>query len=532
MYKMLLVDDESRQLKALANIVRALRPEYEVYEALNGRLALDFIDKNPVDIVITDIRMPEMDGLQLVETLYQNKNRAKVILLTGYGEFEYAQRAIRLGIFDYIVKPFGKSGLEKLLLKIDQALEQEYSEFKIRENLTRKLDESQPVYQTHLLNKWVRGQLNQGESDEWERNLNMKGPGILLIAEFNISEQTKPSKERSMRQMHAELISLSKIPGQVVSFDLEGQVNAIAFIFSCKDPRLLRPKEMRVLMENWISNCKAEYGIKITVGVGPAWNEMNASGKRCYELALSALQRKFFLGSGQAILFEEIPKEALRQNPLIGQEEKLLAAMKRADEEAVNGRINTLFEQIPALFQLSSAEIKEDVLRLIVFQLKSVEHLIAEEEYSLWLREIRSQLVSCEDYKELRYWTKKMLMKIIDLYQTAAKDKNGIIVEKCENYIQEHYSEELSLESIAQMYHFNTSYFSSLFKSRTGKSLTDYIIKVRMEHAKHLLMNSGFKISEIACKVGYKDSAYFIRLFKRELGVSPNKFRHLTGKET
>ncbi len=532
MYKMLLVDDESRQLKALANIVRALRPEYEVHEALNGRLALDFIQDNPMDVIITDIRMPEMDGLQLVEALYENKNRAKVILLTGYGEFEYAQKAIRLGIFDYIVKPFGKSGLEQLLLKIDHALEDEYAEIKRKEEMARKLDESLPVYQTHLLNKWIHGQLNEAESVELEKAVGTEESGILLITELGKSKPMEASIERIMHQMNIELKSLIKSRGHVISFILDGQESTVAFVVSSKETRLFRPKELLVILENWIGNCKAEYGMKITVGVGSAWTEMMVSGKSCYEHALSALQRKFFLGSGQVIFFEEMTMDTSKLNPLIGQEEELLAAMKKGDEDAMNGRINTLFEHIPSLTHLNPAEIKEDISRLIVFQLKAANHLISEEEYHMRLREMRSQLASCEDYKELRYWTKKMLLKMIDLYQTAGKDKNRIIVEKCMTYIQEHFAEELSLEFIAQMYHFNTSYFSSLFKNHTGKSLSDYVIKVRMDNAKRLLSNSDDKISDIAVKIGYKDSAYFIRLFKRELGVSPNKFRHLTGKES
>ncbi|MDQ0886747.1 two-component system response regulator YesN [Paenibacillus sp. V4I9] len=532
MYKMLLVDDESRQLKALANIVRALRPEYKVYEALNGRLALDFIQDNPMDVIMTDIRMPEMDGLQLVEALYENKNRAKVILLTGYGEFEYAQKAIRFGIFDYIVKPFGKSGLEKLLLKIDQVLELEYSENKRREDMARKLDESLPVYQTHLLNKWIHGQLNEAESKELEKAVGTEGTGILLITELGTSNPIEASKERIMHQMNMELKSLLKSRGHVISFFLDGQESTVAFVVSSKEARLFRPKELLVILENWISNCKAEHGMKITVGVGAAWTEMMVSGKSCYEQALSALQRKFFLGSGQAIFFEEMTRETSKVNPLAGQEEELLAAIKKGDKDAMNNSINALFEPIPHLTHLNPAEIKEDVIRLIVFQLKAAKHFIGEEEYHMSLREIRIQLVSCEDYNELRYWTKKILLKMIDLYQTAGKDKNRIIVEKCMTYIQEHFAEELSLELIAQMYHFNTSYFSSLFKNHTGTSLSDYVIKVRMDNAKRLLTNSDHKISDIAVKIGYKDSAYFIRLFKRELGISPNKFRHLTGKES
>jgi two-component system response regulator YesN len=532
MYKMLLVDDESRQLKALANIVRALRPEYEVHEALNGRLALDFLQDNSMDVIITDIRMPEMDGLQLVEALYENKNRAKVILLTGYGEFEYAQKAIRLGIFDYIVKPFGKSDLEQLLVKIDQALEQEYSENKRREDMARKLNESLPVYQTHLLNKWIHGLLNEAESDELEKAVGTEGNGILLITELGRGIPIDEPKERIMHQMSFELKTLLKIRGHVISFILDGQESIMAFVVSSKEARLFRPKELLVILENWISNCKAEYGMKITVGVGSAWTEMMVSGKSCYEQALSALQRKFFLGSGQAIFFEEMTKDTSKLNPLIGQEEELLAAMKKGDRDAMNDNINAFFEPIPQFTHLNPAEIKEDVIRLIVFQLKAAKHFIGEEEYHMRLREIRSQLTSCEDYNELRYWTKKILLKMIDLYQTVGKDKNRIIIEKCMAFIQEHFAEELSLESIAQMYHFNTSYFSSLFKNHTGKSLSDYVIKVRMDNAKRLLTNSEYKISDIAVKIGYKDSAYFIRLFKRELGISPNKFRHLTGKES
>ncbi|NMA65689.1 MAG: response regulator [Clostridiaceae bacterium] len=125
MYKLLLVDDENGQLTALEYILNQLRPEYEVYTATDGQEALEVLASNKIDILFTDIRMPIVDGLQLVEKLFKRSMQLKAVIISGYDEFEYAQKAIRYGVKDYLVKPVSKSDLKNVLCKIENILEEE-----------------------------------------------------------------------------------------------------------------------------------------------------------------------------------------------------------------------------------------------------------------------------------------------------------------------------------------------------------------------------------------------------------------------
>ena len=141
----------------MSTIIQSLRPHYNMYTAQDGSEALALIAQIPIDVVMTDIRMPVMDGMELLTELTRQNYGGKLVLITGYGDFNYAQQAIRMGIFDYIVKPIGKSDLENLLDKLDQVLQTERLEASKLVELTRQINVSIPAYQQQLVLDWLQG---------------------------------------------------------------------------------------------------------------------------------------------------------------------------------------------------------------------------------------------------------------------------------------------------------------------------------------------------------------------------------------
>lgn len=522
MYNFLIVEDEPRQLRALTNIIRQLRPNYVVNQAVDGLQALEFINHHAVDVVITDIRMPEMDGMQLIEALYDKKHAAKIILCTGYGEFEYAQKAIKMGIFDYFVKPTGKSDIERLLVKVEKKLEEEQIKLKETEYLEKKLVDSFPIFMTYLLNKWVGGSLIEKERLELEQSLNITGPGIAFIAEFTDPDQwgTKPSFEGILKAYLNPM-------GQSVSFVKEGHRERWITIVTLSQLSKQGLKDLIACLNKLIIDINSENNVELTIGTSRITLNIFTDAKQAYEEALTSLERKFFYGLGKVIVYSEANDRHKSFN-LQDKEEELSAAIRKSDIETISLIINGLFQDIDTLIHIEPEQIKEELVRVTLNQSKVIKHLVAKPYYDQFISTLRLKLMRCKDYRELRHDAKNILFEIVDLLHTR-EDNNSLIIQQCQKYIETHYHEDISLDFLAQRFHFNASYFSNLFKSHAGISLSEYLVKVRMKKAHELLVATDYKISEIALKVGYKDAAYFIRMFKREMGLSPNKFRQVNG---
>jgi two-component system response regulator YesN len=531
MYKMLIVDDEPRQLRALSNIIRGLRPNYEIYETFDGKMALEVLDEYDADIIITDIRMPVMDGMQLIEELSARKHHAKVILLTGHGEFDYAQKAIKLGVFDYIVKPVGKSVLEQLLQKLDDSLEQQMNVQKEKETMEKKLDEFLSVYQVYVLNKWIHGQINHEEQSELEKIITKSGLGTIGIIEVKSNTSTKTICTSKISKALTDLIQI----GTFTCFVLDGDPTEIVFylniIPTIQKNTMLNLNLVLDRLNDWIAAAKMENEVNISIGMVALSNDVFQKANLYFNQAQSALNRKFFEGSGKVIVYEPVKYDKSICLDILEEETHLLAAMKKFDIGTVNETVNALFERVSTHVHLPSVYIKNDCVHLLIRLAQMIKHLVTEANFSTLVSRIRNELTSSEDYKMMRHKTKNMLQEIMNHYQDQEKNSKGMAAQLCQKYIEDNYTEDISLEFLSTKFHFNASYFSTLFKCHTGISLSDYVLKVRMQKARELLLHSNDNMTEVAQKVGYKEASYFIRMFKREWGISPHKFRHGLNKE-
>ncbi|WP_341278655.1 response regulator [Paenibacillus sp. FSL H8-0537] len=528
MHNVLLVDDEPRQLRAMATIIKSLRPHYALHTAADGEEALALINQFPIDVVMTDIRMPVMDGMELLKHLSTQNYQGKLVLITGYGDFNYAQQAIRLGIFDYIVKPIGKPDLEHLLDKLDQVLENEREENKKWTEITHKLEASINAYHHQLLLDWLQGNSDGSELREMLYPQIAEHKGLLLVMR-NKKQEAEQGKERINNQLLIERVRglFQQLSSLTIFIELDGKLVMLA---AHHNHAIQNNLSIHSALEAIINDLRSEYDLVCTLGCVELNEENWKKGKTCYDQAAKALDRSFILGIGQVIPYQDCD-DTKRSIDLFEQEQQFAAAIQKGNVEQLNKHINDLLEKVRDITYPKAMSIKEDGVRLIINRLKEAQHLASKDELSLLSDQFENKMMLCEDYRELRHAMKNAATSISELYRRTNEDKNHIVMQKCHMYIQEHFQEDISLEAIAQMFHFNASYFSTLFKSHTNMNLTDYIMSVRMDKAKQLLLHSKDKIADIAQKIGYKDVGYFIRVFKRENGISPKKFRSLTGKD-
>lgn len=428
MYSVLIVDDEPRHRRGLANMVAELRPDYSVFEAKNGKQALEMINTTNIEIVLTDIRMPIMDGLQFMENLGDRKSDIKVIIISGYNYFKYAQQALRLGAFDYMLKPVDVNKVTEVLELTERALQKERSEKYDRENTIKLLTKSMPVYLERRMNRWINGTLKNNEMEEVKDLFHLSSKKTIIVTEIKRSEfesiYTDSDALEEIRTNIEEYIAEALKPiGSSISFYLEDCPNRLISIVELYMDIVYKQEETKTLLMDFITRLETEYELHVLIGVGNLFAAIDGSERISYEAAVKAVESKFHLGFGR-VLFP--------------------------------------------------CEYMEDV--------------------SLNLEERKNT-------------------------------KNNDIIITCMKYIDEHYMEELSLDSISERYYFNPSYFSSIFKNYTGVNVSDYLMNVRLKKAKELLREPIIRVYEVAIQVGYKDAKYFNRIFKKKLGMTPEEYR-------
>ncbi|MCX7709988.1 MAG: response regulator [Clostridia bacterium] len=531
MYKLLVVDDEPRQVRALANIISQLRPGYEIQTACDGQEALEVLLNTPVDIVFTDIRMPNLDGLQLIERLYERGYTSKIVILSGYGEFEYAQKAIRFGVNDYLVKPISKTDLQDILSKVENALKDELEAKSREEELKKKLDNSLPVYLEHQLNKWVAGQVNKEEQVEIESIFPYKGYGLVLITVFR-KTQNWPQESNSEFLQYAKYLmkeSLDTLGHSISFFSRSDKCQMVTVLVSDRPLNHQSAENLRKIHQ-YIKTMKDKYNISATIGISEKTDNIFDGITDSFRSAQNSIDRRFYLGLEKVILDANGSANSnILPSGISLVENEISEAIRCKDKGRVSKITSGIFEKIKSKCDVRPRQLKEDLTYLLLNQANSVSNLLGSENYGALITEIKNKPLQCEEYSELWHFVNETLYKIIDITDDKSNDKNGILMDKCKKFIEESFMEDISLEIVAQKYFFNPSYFSNLFKSYVGIGFSEYLLKVRIQNAKQLLKDTGDSMADVAGKVGFRDPTYFNRVFKREVGISPLKYRQMNG---
>lgn len=536
MYKLLVVDDEPRQVRAMANIISQIRPDYEVFTAGDGQEALEFIINNPVDILFTDIRMPVMDGLQLVEELSRRDYHIKTVIISGYGEFEYAQKALRFGVADYIVKPLGRMDIDNMLAKLEQSIESEQEELKRKESLIKKLDSSFPVYFERLLNKWLNGNMSQNDLIEMESVFPFKGAGTVIITYISKLQYFtgKPEADAMTNILQYLKYSMKEIlntVGHSVSFFLEGEKEVMVTVLNTEKDFNLTARESLKRLNEFINSIKSEYGFDVAIGLGTKTDDIFNDIRNCFQQAREAVSYRFYTGLSKVIDYSSIlPYTKTRPINIQAFEKELDDAVNHSDTGRIFGTVSNIFASVTGQRYVDPKQFKDDLTHIVLNQAKKACNLMLEDDYGSFVEEIKNNLIQCEDYKEFRQSLNNTLSHIAEILNNKDSNKNLIIIQKCKNYIEEHYMKDISLEDAAQKFHFNPSYFSNLFKTYSSLGFSEFLTKVRIRKAQQLLRDSEDNVSDIARMVGYKDATYFSRIFKREVGISPDKYRRINSK--
>ncbi|MBB6636916.1 response regulator [Cohnella thailandensis] len=514
MYRAIIVDDEPRIRRGLTSLIPKLDPEWSVAgEAKNGMEALDLVRKEMPDLVITDIRMPKMNGLDLLSALKEYPVR--VVILSGYGYFEYAQTAVKFGAFDYLLKPVKPPEIKSLLQRVKER---------------RGADEAsaKPARDSLNYSKWWKDWLLEEEdARSYEDKLKSLLPAEaeelqLLAVEIDRYEELIGEDQWGDKQLVAFAVR-----NVIQELAAESRESELLPLFA-SGPRILyltvgkalNPDAARILIE------KVGKWVKISISIG-----LSGTTKDFRELpalfrqASEALRDKWIRGEGIASLYEDganIAREALGYP--VELDEAICRELRAGDpDKALEGLERFLLEvasvkQSYPIFQRFALQLLSSVYRIVY------ENRIDDAANKGIIRpqELFRREFSVEEY---RLFMTEWFVAIAEALEWRRKQRNNRTIEKAIEFIRGQYARDISLEEVAHQAGMSSSYFSTFFKQETGDNFVEYLTRLRIEKAKALMTDAELRLYEISRLVGYQDVKYFSRLFKRHVGATPAEYR-------
>lgn len=532
MYCVLIVDDEEHLVESLAETTDWSRMSVStVHKAYSGEQALDIMKSSQVDIVITDIKMPELTGIELIEIIHERWKKVKCILLTGYSDFNFAKQAIKFKATDYLLKPVETEELEASVTQIIAGLREEWGRIASYQQAVSAIKENLPLLKSNLLHDLLQGKKIDFPSLEEKM--------ALLEMPFSTGDSLA--------------LLLIRMEGTFVEYDyhtlslMEYAVGNIAaevfadqfWIWIGKDPHdyltmLVKPKykpdaqDKNTLLELKAGELQRSVQMylkgRISVLVS-SWfgfpDELTATYRNSIGTLrqLAGSEDELVITMNSLTFAESSIVERLYEPPL------LTVLLESARWDAFREKVSRVIDELETRWSDSYEHIMEaffvisGAFTYIVhkngwrfFELMGNDHRILD----------TSRMTTV---KALREWTYRALDKIIEESEKGRKDNRQMLIGKIQAFIQEHLYADLTSHMIAECVNLNPAYVSRVYKLETGESITEYIFRLKMEEAAYLLKYSDKKIYEISGELRYQNPQYFSKLFRRQYNMSPQEYR-------
>ncbi len=513
-YKVLVVEDEKEKARGIAYLIGKSNPECEpILLAFDGREGCRRAREEQPDIILTDIKMPVMDGLEMIGALRREGCTAEFVVLSGYAEFGYAKRAMELGVKDFITKPVDEKELSCVL----NGLCREIEEKRISRDSMDRMHEDMREY---AFREYLAG--NAGSRPKIGEYL--KQLGILdtcsrytcLVLEGENKEMFDP-KEGELRQekglVYALRVSDTQLAAVICAEHLEGE-------------------EKRAFA--WESLLKGEIRReRFGIGMGSTYGSYEDLPK-AYEEALIAVNYRILRGSGAVILFEELCGMENRAELLTRKEiENLRERIDRFDQEGFRVAVRGILRRVQEENRLSLRELQKLCLNIVLEGLRNIP--TAQLQMNEYFGRNLFTLKSIEKFKtmeQLENWILNMVGSANELMLQEKVSPKGDIIQEAKEYIRQNYNRNLTLQELAEKFYLNPYYFSQLFKKKAGVTYQNYLTGYRIDRAKKLLEETELHICEVCRLVGYSDVNHFNQLFERETGCKPSAYRRQKGVKT
>ncbi|WP_127583282.1 response regulator [Paenibacillus koleovorans] len=524
MFHLLIVEDIQYVCAGIKSDVEGFGlPFSTIRTAANGVEAVAILESHHIDIVITDIKMPKMDGLQLTEYLHHRFAAVRVVILSAYEDFGYAQRAIRFGVKGYLLKPLKSEALRDILAALIKerqlAIEEEQ----------RGGSDSSAVRQDQLLKYAIeRNPERTGsrpdplDGAEHAEPLNGYMRAVICRADAHGGDRPGFSLNEFILNAAKRYWSPHQVP---VVWHMDYVViglNGEACIYIHQIEPLLRSFVQFVTDQG----NQFGFGLKLMLSVGNLCSHIKQF-YASHNQAVYALSYRFFNRTSQIVFFQELNYKSYAEldEPAINQlVDRVVDGVLGGEKQRMLTYVHELFRAIERKGTFSTADIHTKCLEMLFhidIRLRQLERPPEALNKSVILNEIRQ----ISDFQELEMWFERTLLAVMEQRTGHPMTAMPDFVKKAIAYAIERYRDKISLEEVAGKLHMHPAYFSAQFKKATGTGFIDYVNMVRIEKSRELLAMPDYRVKEIAEQVGFNDYTYFCRVFKKLEGTSPLQYR-------
>ncbi|WP_239616229.1 response regulator [Cohnella mopanensis] len=520
MYKAVLVDDENYDLEGLRQLIPWNELGIEVVCSENRSLAaLSYIDQHPIDILVTDIKMPVLTGLELSRKALDRNPNLKTIFISGYQDFEYAKEALNLKADGYLLKPVDDDEIVELLRKVVTEIE-----------ATRKKDDEQSRFtesfafvKNDFLQHLLEGRINQDALPAFLARYPLDvpvGQAIAVVIELDDvlwKNKQAPDAGQSELQIAARTIT-EYIDNHRLGSWFAISPSQFAFVYSKE------PSQIEETLEELHAFVSDRTGFTLTSSYGEPV-EFPEGIARSYVQAKELIGNKMFIGKNRVIPPRlarlRIVKDAKDLNAIL---DEMFIGVANYELVKICDCMDDLFDNVRSFehpvkvysFSIHIASKLEAYLNTVN---ETYESLLG------WGFEHLDVIRQFETVEDIKSWLRKTLFEISERLFVKKQSKSRRLIEPIERFIQDHLAEEITLREIANKFSYSANHMGFLFKEQTGESFNEYLVRNRMEKARILLQVPTLKIYEVADHVGYKSLAYFSRLFKEHYGITPGDYR-------
>ncbi|MFD2117593.1 response regulator [Paenibacillus yanchengensis] len=521
MFKTIIVDDEAIIRQGIKQIIDWEQLGFTIVEeAANGSEALDKMQSQYFHLMITDITMPKMDGISLIKKAREKFEDLKIIVLSGYNDFQYVKEAMKYNVDNYLLKPVEQQELSATLDTIKQS---------ITTNIENQYmgSENTLILTNHLLNRLVKGNISMIEFRNRANFLQLSLPtapyylaliemeGLSIHYEAGLSNNDTTTFFACINVME-ELLSSKKMQ----SIIFEDEMHRLACLFHCHSSEVAA-----ALVNDILHSVQIYVKEKVTIALSEQFHSINTMQQH-YVSTNKLLDYRFFTGSNVVITAQSIPTSTditINEDLLLANYERVI---RSCHKQQATEMITNLYDELMTKSTPTRSFVEYITLKLVV---KNVEVIKEYNGNASFLQEdtvsLSQQMVTLPTIELITNYMLDITNYTIDTITHLQKNRPTKIIEHVCEYIEKHYAEDMTLKGLGDLYYINPSYLGKLFRKDKGEPFNDHLNKVRLQQAKQLIQTSNLRIYQIAERVGYKDYNYFSKMFKQHFGVLPRDFK-------
>ncbi|CAH0120642.1 Regulator of RpoS [Paenibacillus sp. CECT 9249] len=529
MYSLLIAEDESWMREVLVNA------DYwkhcgitRIFEAGNGEDAYGILQTEKVDFLLSDIRMPIMDGLELLSRIQDTHPETIKVMLTGFDDFEYVRTAMRLDAHDYMLKPVHDEEMLQLFLRLARQKNERQAEKLRRAAEESKWNHGRQMLREQLLASWFSGKKTDENGIRQQcRELGIHWQADRYVVMLLEADRLHALLERySRRDFNLLYYGIRNIAEEYVKesgrqyylFELDERI-----VIWCESTE--HAQDMESMLERIRESVKRFIKVSVSVGVSGR-HESESEVFQAYMEALNSLKMKMYYGNDRATFYESLILEDRRKTFGRDLQVKLFNCITAGQVEETEALLAELFGEIRR--NPVPAQQMDEMLQAMAHMLRESRERAPEAEsghaFDEWLAKART----FDMLDELRQFVTEAFMAAASEGAKQKMQRKSKLIVDVLHYLEEHYMEDISLQKLAERFFVNASYLSRLFKEEVGEIFTKHVMRLRIERACRLLRTTHMKVYEVSEAVGYRDVKYFNKIFKDITGMTPADHRSLS----